>query len=247
MARIVDLKLRAVGVNGLVKLSKMLANAEQDATFRFRALNQQYKLTLMGKFLTTLKLSCNEKGAIMRPLGHKKIRNSLYVTTGGGGRGISAFQVKVAGEASKFARIYDVGGIISPKAGNQYLAVPLYSLRNLSLNVKGKLPREVLTLLQSSGVKTTTIPLNRRGIANDYQLGSPGEYDAQTGSLQSFSGKLIVGKFKVSGPGQTVKFKQVGLYALIHQVSVKPSYWLRDGTETFITQQAIPLLTEEHN
>ena len=198
----------------------------------------------MGKFLTTLKLSCNEKGAIMRPLGHKKIRNSLYVTTGGGGRGISAFQVKVAGEASKFARIYDVGGIISPKAGNQYLAVPLYSLRNLSLNVKGKLPREVLTLLQSSGVKTTTIPLNRRGIANDYQLGSPGEYDAQTGSLQSFSGKLIVGKFKVSGPGQTVKFKQVGLYALIHQVSVKPSYWLRDGTETFITQQAIPLLTE---
>jgi len=244
MARIVDLKLRAVGVNGLVKLSKMLANAEQDATFRFRALNQQYKPTLMGKFLTTLKLSCNEKGAVMRPLGHKKIRNSLYVTTGGGGRGISAFQVKVAGEASKFARIYDVGGIISPKAGNQYLAVPLYSLRNLSLNVKGKLPREVLTLLQSSGVKTTTIPLNRRGIANDYQLGSPGEYDAQTGSLQSFSGKLIVGKFKVSGPGQTVKFKQVGLYALIHQVSVKPSYWLRDGTETFITQQAIPLLTE---
>ena len=81
MARIVDLKLRAVGVNGLVKLSKMLANSEQDATFRFRALNQQYKPTLMGKFLTTLKLSCNEKGAIMRPLGHKKIRNSLYVTT----------------------------------------------------------------------------------------------------------------------------------------------------------------------
>ena len=27
-------------------------------------------------------------------------------------------------------------------------------------------------------------------------------------------------------------------------MSVKPSYWLRDGTETFITQQAIPLLTE---
>ena len=53
MARIVDLKLRAVGVNGLVKLSKMLANSEQDATFRFRALNQQYKPTLMGKFLTT--------------------------------------------------------------------------------------------------------------------------------------------------------------------------------------------------
>ena len=77
MARIVDLKLRAVGVNGLVKLSKMLANSEQDATFRFRALNQQYKPTLMGKFLTTLKLSCNEKGAIMRPLGHKKIRNSF--------------------------------------------------------------------------------------------------------------------------------------------------------------------------
>lgn len=244
MARIVDLKLQAVGINGLVKLSKMLADSEKDAKFRFRALNQQYKPTLMGRFLTTLKLSCDTKGAVMRPLGHKKIRNSLYVTTGGGGRGISAFQVKVAGEAAKFARIYDVGGIISPRAGNQYLAVPLYSLRNLSLNVTGRSPRETLTLLQSSGVQTTTIPLNRRGIANDYQLGSPGEYDTQTGSLQSFSGKLIIGKFKVSGPGKTVRFKQVGLYALIHQVPVKPSYWLRDGTETFITQQAVPLLTE---
>ena len=244
MARLIDLKLQAIGVNGLVKLAKMVGNLETDATFKFRALNSKYKPTLMAKALTELKLSCDEKGASMRPLGHRKIKNSLYLTTGGLGSGVSAFQVKVAGTAAKFARIYDVGGLITPKMGNKYLAVPLSSLQSLSLNTKGKSPRVVLNMLNSAGVQTATIPLNRHSQKDDLQVAGKGEYDAVTGSTQSFAGKLIIGKFKISGPGNTVKVKQVGLYALIHQVRVKPSHWLRDGIQDFVGSQAIPLLID---
>ena len=41
MARLIDLKLQAIGVNGLVKLAKMVGNLETDATFKFRALNSK--------------------------------------------------------------------------------------------------------------------------------------------------------------------------------------------------------------
>ena len=239
-----DFKLQAIGVNGLVRLTKLVSDLETKTQLKFRELNAKYKPTLMAQFLTALKLSCDDKGANMRPLGHKKIKNSLYIVPGGLGSGRSAFQVRVAGPAANFARIYDKGGIITPKPGTRFLAVPLSSLRSLSLNVSGKSPREVLNLLQASGVQTATIPLNRHGQKDDYQLGGQGEYDASTGSYSSFAGKLIVGKFKISGPNKTVAIKQVGLYALIYQVQVKPSYWLRDGVENFVANKAVPLLMQ---
>lgn len=176
----------------------------------------------------------------MRPKGHELIRKNLSIAPGGHGRGVSAFQVLVGGEASKFARIYDQGGVISPKA-SRYLAVPTLQLQRLSMDFKGKSPSEVLTLLNSQGIQTTTIPLNRHSISNEYQLGGEGG--------ESFAGKLIIGKFKRYKLAQRGKnllsqsVKQVGLYILIHHVEVKPSNWLRDGTERFVTEEAIPLLT----
>ena len=244
MPKMLDFKLQAVGVNGLVRLTRLVSDVESRAQIKFRELNARYKPTLMARFLTELKISCDTKGAAMRPAGHKKIKNSLYITSGGLGSGRSAFHVRVAGPAANFARIYDKGGIITPKPGTRFLAVPLSSLKSLSLTTSGKSAREVLSLLQASGVQTATIPLNRHGQTDDYQLGGQGEFDSTTGSYKSFSGKLIVGKFKISGPNRSVKIKQVGLYALIYQVSVKPSYWLRDGIESFVSQQAVPLLMQ---
>ena len=49
----------------------------------------------------------------------------------------------------------------------------------------------------------------------------------QRDHINHFLGKLIVGKFKISGPNKSVRIKQVGLYALIYQVSVKPTHWLK--------------------
>lgn len=244
MASVAGVKLRAVGVNGLVRLAKLVEAAPKETRFRFREINRQYKVTLMARYLRALKESTDEKGSKMRPRGHQKIKNSLYIQAGGLGRGVSAFQVHVAGVAGKFAGIYDHGGIIHPSRG-RWLAVPTVQLQNLSVNLSGKSPREVLSLLQSQGVKTTTIKANRGAVSNDYQLGGVGFYNAQSGGNASFTGKLIIGKFYRSSVGRTqpAGYKQVGLYALIHEIKVPASWWLRDGTERFVTEDAVPLMS----
>lgn len=242
MSKRSTIKAQAIGINGLVRLSKLVSGLGDDAKFKFRALNSQYKTTLAENYLIVLKQSCRDKGRIMRPKGHELIGSNLVVSTGGLGRGVSAFKAQVDGVASLFAKIYDQGGTIIPKRGTRYLAVPTMQSRNLSLNLKGLPPRELLAKVQSQGIKTTTIKLTRQAQLNDFQLQGVGLYDEKSGRNVGHTGKLIIGRLKQFTGGK-VSYKQIGLVALITEVKIKPSHWLRDGTEAFITNKAVPLLT----
>ena len=57
-AKMLDFKLQAVGVNGLVRLTRLVSDVENRAQIKFRELNARYKPT-QWFFLTELKISCD--------------------------------------------------------------------------------------------------------------------------------------------------------------------------------------------
>lgn len=221
-------KVTAVGINGLVKLSKLISKLDEDVTIKFREMNKRLKPIFQAKLKEYMQKSCIEKAGQYknRAKGLKWIGNTLDVIPGGLGSGVSALQVIVKDkESQKFAHIYDVGGTILPKRATN-LAIPTHQLRGgfgLPLNYSRDLPpEEVLNLVQASGIKTVMIPL-------------------KTGD------KMIIGRIKNSGNFGKTSYKNIPLYILTKSVVVDPTHWARDGLYNFVQQYALTTLVFEGN
>jgi len=222
-------QLQVRDINSLVKVTNLLMS---DLTTRvklsFKEINRDSKQPVMDHLRDLLKVSAESQ--TIRKKGHHLIAEGLVVKSAGysegGARGRSNYQVIVNGEpASLFARIYDTGGIIIPKRGMKYLAIPL----PFGLQLGYKSPLDI-----PEGSKTVTVPLRRGGspggkdYSNELQLGGSGSV---TGA------KLIALKRDTFPPGKTkpvIKVEKLaGLFLLVRQQYVTPSHWLRDGTENF--------------
>mgnify|MGYP003611568252 CR=1 FL=1 len=257
----------ATGINKLVKMAKNMDELPNRMGYKFRALNQRLKPVFKKLLIHHLQRSCDEKGKISRPKGHKWIRNSLNVIPGGMGRGVSALRVIITDRnVAKFAHIYDVGGTIHP-ISSKYLALPTFQFQKGTSNGlpmswdRDKTPREQLDALKAKGYSTMAIPIGGTGAKMV-------ETDAPQVSIASGSAhisKLIVARIKNKmGVNQAVrnvvkeKFpnakgfqkglqtkQQVGVYLLADWVKVLPSHWARDGVLRFITDSALPSIRTE--
>lgn len=108
---------------GAQKLRKVIFLLEEEYAFGKgdkAAWKKVFKRSVLPKYEAFLKKAAKERAREVS----KRMSKSVFIGKGGAGRGTLARSIRVRGEPSKYAKIFEYGGTIRPK-NHQYLTVPV--------------------------------------------------------------------------------------------------------------------------